>query len=172
MEPDDLDETLELGEDDEDAVGSPKSVAWKYAWSMNGSQTGSLASGTGNAASERLYRGARSHRQTREAMQRKEQQREVQPAVGERRVAGDRVAQKRKKNAEDGVEHRKNACDVGVAPPARSPSILHTPRSFTAIAAIYNVLTRCTHTHTTRRDVLSQLDLGQLLATISTSQLQ
>ena len=70
-------EEIELGADDDD-LGSPKSVAWKYAWSMNSSHPGnrSAASGTGDAASDRLYRGARSHRETRERLQREEQSRQ------------------------------------------------------------------------------------------------
>ena len=69
--------SLELGQEVEDDVqqGSPKSVAWKYAWSMESSQAGSV-NGTGNAASERLYKGARSQRETRERMQRMEQKRQ------------------------------------------------------------------------------------------------
>ena len=69
--------SLELGQELEDDVqqGSPKSVAWKYAWSMESSQAGSV-NGTGNAASERLYKGARSQRETRERMQRIEMKRQ------------------------------------------------------------------------------------------------
>lgn len=65
-------ESIDLGEeDDDDLDGSPKSVAWKYAWSMNSSNAGS-ARGAGNAASERLYSGARSNREAREKLQRQE----------------------------------------------------------------------------------------------------
>ena len=42
---------------------------------MESSQAGSV-NGTGNAASERLYKGARSQRETRERMQRMEQKRQ------------------------------------------------------------------------------------------------
>eukprot|EP00908_Phaeocystis_cordata_P016484 Transcript_27744.p1 GENE.Transcript_27744~~Transcript_27744.p1 ORF type:complete len:816 (+),score=406.70 Transcript_27744:122-2569(+) len=65
-------ESIDLGEEeDDDLDGSPKSVAWKYAWSMNSSNVGS-ARGAGNAASERLYSGARSNREAREKLQRQE----------------------------------------------------------------------------------------------------
>ena len=69
--------SLDLGQEvqDDEQQGSPKSVAWKYAWSMESSQAGSTT-GTGNAASDRLYRGARSQRESRERMQRQEQKRQ------------------------------------------------------------------------------------------------
>ena len=77
--------SLELGQelDDDDQQGSPKSVAWKYAWSMDSSQAG-CASGTGNAASERLYRGARAQRESREQKQRQEQKRQDYTAASHR----------------------------------------------------------------------------------------
>ena len=77
--------SLELGQEVEDDVeqGSPKSVAWKYAWSMESSQAGSV-NGTGNAASERLYKGARSQRESREQKQRQEQKRQDYTAASHR----------------------------------------------------------------------------------------
>jgi len=69
--------SLELGQEveDDEQQGSPKSVAWKYAWSMESSQAVSV-NGAGNAASERLYKGARSQRETRERLQRMELKRQ------------------------------------------------------------------------------------------------
>ena len=69
--------SIELGQEveDDEQQGSPKSVAWKYAWSMESSQAVSV-NGAGNAASERLYKGARSQRETRERLQRMELKRQ------------------------------------------------------------------------------------------------
>ena len=69
--------SLELGQEveDDEQQGSPKSVAWKYAWTMESSQAVSV-NGAGNAASERLYNGARSQRETRERLQRMEMKRQ------------------------------------------------------------------------------------------------
>jgi hypothetical protein len=69
--------SLELGQqvEDDEQQGSPKSVAWKYAWTMESSQAVSV-NGAGNAASERLYKGARSQRETRERLQRMEMKRQ------------------------------------------------------------------------------------------------
>ena len=69
--------SLELGQEveDDEQQGSPKSVAWKYAWTMESSQAVSV-NGAGNAASERLYKGARSQRETRERLQRMELKRQ------------------------------------------------------------------------------------------------